>query len=102
MLLGGSPVSLSATLAATTVTVQTSPVVAKSTVGLRVKVVGPPERAKACAPEVAQEMVKALDAAVTASSKVTVTSVLLATPVAPLVGVVEETDGGLSTVKEKT
>src|SRR5436190_477847 len=100
MLSGGSPASWSVTCAATTVTVQVSPPV-KSVVGSSVNVVGPPLSANVCAPDVVHEIVNEDAAALTASSKVTVT--LPSRDVVPaLAGVVAVTLGGLSVVDVQT
>src|ERR1044071_4127006 len=102
MLSGGSPASWSVTCAATTVTVQVSPAV-KSAVGLSVNVaLGLELVENVCAPEVAQVMSKLAPLAFTDSLKLMVTFVAALMSVAPLVGVVEVTDGAWSTVNEKT
>src|SRR4051794_12674110 len=102
MLLGGSPVSWSATWAANTVVVQLSPPV-KLAFGLMVKVVGPPVTTVSATlrlPEVAQTIWNQLPVTFTGSLKVTVTS-LLSAPKPPLVGVVAVTVGAESVVKLK-
>ncbi len=104
MLSGGSPLSWSATCAAKTVTVQTSPL-PKSAFGLIVKVVGPPVTTVSATfrvPLIGHTIWNQLPVTFTASLKVTVTLELMATPVAPLVGVVAVTDGAWSIVKLKT
>src|ERR1051325_11172726 len=100
MLSGGSPASWSVTCAATTVTVQLTPPV-KSVVGSSVNVVGPPLSAKACAPEVVQEIVNEEAVAFTASSNVML--MFADGEVVELAaGVVEETLGGVSVVNDQT
>src|SRR5215204_2623741 len=108
MLSGGSPASWSATCAAKTVIVQVTPS-GRSVVGSMVKVVGPPVTAASAGLTVRTVVAPALHTnwnqlpvTLTGSLKVTVTFVPGATPVALLVGVVEETDGGTSMVNEKT
>src|SRR5215213_4862034 len=103
MLSGGSPASTSVISAALTVTVHWTPM-GRSEVGLSVKVLeGLAESAKACVlPGVGHSMEKELVVAFTLSLKLTTMLTLAATPVAPLVGVVVVTDGGESTVNEKT
>lgn len=86
--------------AASVVHVQVSPAV-KSVSGLSVQVVGPPDSATVCAPEIVQVMVNDPTAAVTASLKVTLRSVARET-VAPVAGVVVVTDGAASAVKLTT
>src|ERR1051325_2768553 len=102
MLSGGSKASASVMPAAKTVTVQVSPAV-KSAVGSSVnEALGLELVENVCAPEVAQVMSKLAPVAFTASSKLTVTFVAAPMLVAPLVGVVDDTDGAASTVNEKT
>src|SRR5438874_4290752 len=92
---GGSTASWSVTWLAMTVTVQLS-LFAKSASGFSVKAVGPPLALAVCAPLVAQEIVYQLPATSTGSPKVTVTSALTATLVAPPAGDVLETAGAAS------
>ncbi len=101
MVSGGSLASWSLTCAATIVTVQLSPA-AKSAVGSRVKVVGPPETVAAWAPLVVHVMPNQLPATSTGSEKVMARLALIACWVAPLAGVVAETDGAWSIVKANT
>src|SRR5215212_4967555 len=97
MVSGGSSASWSATLAATTVTVHDS-LLAKSPVGSRVNVVGPPLVAAACEPLDAQLIVNQLPVTSTGSLKVIVTFEPTATPEAPADGVVDEIFGASSAV----
>src|ERR1700752_4851727 len=96
MLLGGSLLSESVTFAATTVTVQTS-FDEKFVSGFNVKVMlSDVDLANVCALLLAHEMVKAASGALTASLKVTLMFEPRATPVAPFVGMVLETEGAVS------
>src|SRR5215207_4590355 len=88
----GSAMSWSDTPAATTVTVQAS-LLAKSTSGSRVKLVGPPETVAVCEPLVAQEIVNQLPDTSTGSSKLIVTFELTGTPTASSTGTVASTAG---------
>src|ERR1043166_8373569 len=104
MLSGGSLASWSVTWAAKTVTVIDSPL-AKSTFGLIVNVVGPPVTTVSDTlrvPLVAPTSVNQLAVTFTGSLHVIVTSVLLATCVAPLFGTTVVTLGAWSIVKLKT
>src|SRR5919199_6363067 len=95
MVSGGSFVSWSLTFAAKTVTVQVS-LVAKSTVGSSVKVVGPPLAVAEWPPLVPQEIEYQEPLTFTGSLKVIETFALVATSVAPFAGVVLATDGATS------
>src|SRR5215470_2903500 len=106
MLSGGSPASTSVTFDATTVTVQTVPT-GKSEVGSRTKLLVPPGAAgvtlKAIGVETGHSIVNAVESWIfTFSLKLIVMLVLVATCVAPLVGMVDVTEGGVSMVNEKT
>ncbi len=99
MLSGGSMVSTSVICVATTVVVQVSPG-AKSALGLMVKVVGPPVTTVLAlvtfrTPLVGQFTWNQSPATLTGSLKAMVR--LLVTPVAPLLGMVLVTAGGVST-----
>ena len=92
---GGSSTSLSETCVPTMVTVHVSSCT-KSVSGFSVNVAGPPLAAAAWAPLVVHEIENHDPLTVTGSLKVTVTSASTATPVAPAVGVVDETCGAAS------
>src|SRR5262245_2353150 len=103
MLLGGSPVSWSATCAANTVTVQVS--VAKSAFGLIVYVVGPPVTTVSATfrvPLVPHTIWSQFPVTSTGSLKVIVTSCPESADVEPFVGSVDVTVGATSIVKLKT
>src|SRR5688500_10418922 len=69
---------------------------AKSFAGSREKLVGPPLAVAACAPDVAHEIEYHESVTLTGSLKVIVTFASRATPVAPLDGEVDATDGPVS------
>ena len=87
--------SRSTTCAATIVTVHVSPN-AKSVVGSSVHDVGPPVTMAACVLLVPHVMSYHAPFALTGSLKFTTTFAAIATPVAPLIGVVDATVGGKS------
>src|SRR6266496_3140144 len=95
---GGSFVSWSATLAAKTVTVQFS-LDAKSASGSSVKVIGPPLALAVCVPLREQEIENQLPVTSTASLKPTPMTASTGTPLAPLTGEREVTEGGWSPQK---
>src|SRR6185295_1747986 len=106
MLSGGSPASTSVTFDATTVTVQTVPT-GKSDVGSRTKLLTPPGATgvtlKATGVATGHSTVNAVESRIfTFSLKLIVMLVFVATWVAPLVGIVVVTEGGVSIVKLKT
>ena len=82
-------------MAARTVTEQAS-LKTKSASGSRIKDWGPPLTVAVCAPLLEQLSVNQLPLAVTSSLKLIVMVPLIETPVAPLVGFVLETVGGIS------
>src|SRR6185295_13765827 len=103
MLSGGSPASTSVTFEATTVTVQIVPT-GRSDVGSRTKLLTPPGAAgktvKATGVATGHSTVNAVESRMfTFSLKLIVMLVLVATCVAPLVGIVVVTAGGVSCVK---
>src|SRR5215813_10846570 len=106
MLSGGSPASTSVTFEATTVTVQTVPT-GKSEVGSSTKLLVPPGAAgvtlKVTGVETGHSTVNAVESWIlTFSLKLIVMFVFVATCVAPFVGMVLVTEGGVSRVNEKT
>src|SRR6185295_18216471 len=106
MLSGGSPASTSVTFEATTVTVQIVPT-GRSDVGSRTKLLTPPGAAgktvKAIGVATGHSTVNAVESRIfTFSLKLIVMLVLIATCVAPFVGIVVVTAGGVSMVKLKT
>src|SRR5215204_1501910 len=106
MLSGGSPASTSVTFAATTVTVQIVPT-GKSEIGSRTKLLTPPGAAgktvKAIGVATGHSNVNAVESRIlTFSLKLIVMLVFVATWIAPFVGIVVVTAGGVSIVKAKT
>src|SRR5262245_65083868 len=97
MLSGGSCPSWSVTALATTVNVHDSPL-AKSTSGLIVNVVGPPETAAVCGPEAIQRMLNHDPVTFTGSLNVTVMLWSGGTFVAPFAGTVLTTVGASSPI----
>src|SRR6266508_4235071 len=91
MSFGGSPVSRSVTLAARIITVHWSPAMNGATV--TVKVTGPLSREAGFSPWMVHLIVRPPSAIATGSLNVTVIVELVATPVAPLAGIVLRTVG---------
>src|SRR5690242_17191368 len=104
MVSGGSLASASLTLAAATVTVQTVPT-SRLLLGVSVKLVAGPlpvVLVKATGVPVGHSTANALAVTFTGSLKLTVIFAPTATPVAPVIGVVEVTVGAASVLNEKT